>query len=252
MKTSKELPVKTRQKIRRILLTAAFILLPVTLYYFSPALSLQGAAAGVAAGSVLVFAGLFLSSLFAGRLFCGWACPMGGLQELTFRLRGRRVRRHRIRWIKYLIWGPWLLLLVFFILQAGGLHRAEFPYMTWHGISVTDLQGLIILLVVAGIFLLLAVTIGRRAGCHALCWIAPFMVVGRSIRNLLAWPALRLKAEQRRCTRCGSCTQACPMSIEVTELVQAGSLETQDCILCGTCADTCPRGVIRYTFSKGR
>jgi polyferredoxin len=244
--------MKTRQKIRKTLLTAAFILLPVTLYYFSPALSLQGAAAGVAAGSLLVFAGLFISSLFAGRLFCGWACPMGGLQELTFHLRGRPVRRRRIRWIKYLIWGPWLLLLVFFILQAGGLRRAEFPYMTWHGISVTDLQGLITLLVVTGIFFLLALTIGRRAGCHVLCWIAPFMVLGRSIRNLFAWPALQLKAEPERCGRCGRCAKACPMSIEVTELVQAGSLETQDCILCGTCADTCPKGVIRYSFGKGR
>jgi len=42
------------------------------------------------------------------------------------------------------------------------------------------------------------------------------------------------------------------MSIEVTDLVQAGSLETQDCILCGTCADTCPKGVIRYSFSEGK
>jgi ferredoxin-type protein NapH len=244
--------MKTRQKTRRGLLIAAFILLPVTLYYFSPALSLQGAASGVASGSVLVFAGLLVSALLVGRLFCGWACPMGGLQELTFRLRGRAVRRKRIRWIKYLVWGPWLLLLAFLVLRAGGYRRAEFPYMTWHGVSVADLQGLITLLVVAGIFFILALGIGRRAGCHVLCWIAPFMVLGRSLRNLAAWPALRLKAERERCTQCRSCAQACPMSIEVTDLVQAGRLETQDCILCGTCVDTCPKGVIRYSFSKGK
>jgi len=40
--------------------------------------------------------------------------------------------------------------------------------------------------------------------------------------------------------------------IEVTDLVQSGSLKTQDCILCGTCVDTCPKGVLRYSFSKGR
>lgn len=87
---------KTRQKIRRGLLIASLLLLPVTLYYFSPALSLQGATAGVASGSVLVFAGLFVSALFLGRAFCGWACPMGGLQELTARLRGRPVARRRL------------------------------------------------------------------------------------------------------------------------------------------------------------
>ena len=88
---------KTRQKIRRGLLVASLLLLPVTLYYFSPALSLQGATAGVASGSVLVFAGLFVSALFLGRAFCGWACPMGGLQELSARLRGRPVARRRSR-----------------------------------------------------------------------------------------------------------------------------------------------------------
>ena len=60
-----------RQKVRRGLLLASLSLLPVTLYYFSPALSLQGAAAGVASGSILVFAGLFVSALFLGRAFCG-------------------------------------------------------------------------------------------------------------------------------------------------------------------------------------
>ena len=87
---------KTRQKIRRGLLVASLLLLPVTLYYFSPALCLQGAASGVASGSVLVFAGLFVSALFLGRAFCGWACPMGVLQELTAPLRGRPVARRRL------------------------------------------------------------------------------------------------------------------------------------------------------------
>jgi len=243
---------KTRQKIRRGLLIASLLLLPVTLYYFSPALCLQGATAGVASGSVLVFAGLFVSALFLGRAFCGWACPMGGLQELTTRLRGRPVARRRIRWVKYLIWGPWFLLLVYFTLRAGGLRRAAFAYQTWYGISVVDLQGLIILLAVAAVFFVPALLVGRRASCHTLCWIAPFLIAGRSVRNFLAWPALRLAARPRACRHCGSCTRACPMSIDVQESVQAGGLETTDCILCGSCADACPQRVIRFSFSTGR
>jgi polyferredoxin len=74
---------KIRQRIRRELLTASLLLLPVTLFYFSPTLCLQGAVAGLASGSVLVFTGLFVSALLLGRAFCGWVCPMGGLQELA-------------------------------------------------------------------------------------------------------------------------------------------------------------------------
>ena len=40
--------MKTRQKVRRAAMIAAFALFPVTLYYFSPVISLQGIAGGAA------------------------------------------------------------------------------------------------------------------------------------------------------------------------------------------------------------
>jgi len=75
--------MKMRQKVRKVATIALVALFPVTLYYFSPALSLQGLASGVVTGSILVFALLFLSSLFLGRAFCGWACPAGGVPPVT-------------------------------------------------------------------------------------------------------------------------------------------------------------------------
>ena len=117
---------------------------------------------------------------------------------------------------------------------------------------MVDLQGLINLLAVAAVFFVPALLVGRRASCHTLCWIAPFLIAGRSVRNFQARPALRLAARPQACRRCGGCTRACPMSIDVQESVQAGGLETTDCILCGSCADACPQRVIRFSFSTGR
>ncbi|MBE3063832.1 MAG: 4Fe-4S binding protein, partial [Spirochaetes bacterium] len=214
-------------------------------------MSLGGTAFGIVAGSLLIFAVQFLSSLFVGRLFCGWACPVGGLQEAVDLLRGKPVNRRRISWIKWLVWAPWVASLAFFALRAGGFTRVEVFYQTWHGISVADLPSLIAYAAVVALFLVLSLTVGRRAGCHAVCWMAPFMVIGRKIRNVFAWPSLRLGAEMERCTRCGTCSAQCPMSIEVRELVEKRDLETSDCILRGTCVDVCPRGVIRNSFSAG-
>jgi ferredoxin-type protein NapH len=244
--------MKPRQKLRKGLIIGMFLLFPITLYYFSPVLFLEGAGVGLIGGSAIVFGLQFLSSLLLGRAFCGWVCPAGGLQEIAMNFRDRRVRRRRLRWIKYVIWAPWFGFFLFLLLQAGGIRQVDFLWRTQGGFSVSDLQSLIVYLSIVLIFVLLSATLGRRAGCHALCWMAPFMVIGRSIRNVLSWPSLRLTTQQENCIQCGSCTKACTMSIEVMELVQIGKVETRDCILCGSCVDACPKAVIHFAFSSGR
>jgi ferredoxin-type protein NapH len=244
--------MKNRQKLRKGLIIGMFLLFPVTIYYFSPVLILQGAALGLLSGSAAVFGLQFLSSLILGRAFCGWACPAGGLQEIAMNFRDRRVGRKRIRWIKFVIWLPWFLSFVFLLLQAGGIREVNPIWRTAKGVSVSDISSLIIYLLIVLLFVLLSATIGRRAGCHTICWMAPFMVIGRKIRNILTWPSLRLRVETQKCIQCGRCTKACPMSIEVMDLVQVDNLETQDCILCGSCVDVCPKDVIHFTFSSGR
>jgi polyferredoxin len=246
-----EVGMKSRQKIRMGLLVAACAFFPVTLYYFSPLLSLQGIASGVVSGSIMVFGLQFLASLVLGRAFCGWVCPAGGAQELVALVKGRKVNRKKIGRIKWATWTPWAVALVFFALRAGGVRTVDFTYQTWHGISVTDLPGLIAFASVVALFVILAVAIGRRAGCHTVCWMAPFMVIGRKIRNIFDWPALRLAVKKEQCRECGSCSRHCPMSIEVGELVREKNMETDDCILCGSCVDACPKNVIHYSFSSG-
>ena len=70
-----------RQRVRKGLLLVSFLLFPATLYWFSPALVLESAALGIAAGSLFVFGGLLVGSVFFGRAFCGWACPGAGVNE---------------------------------------------------------------------------------------------------------------------------------------------------------------------------
>lgn len=84
-----------------------------------------------------------------------------------------------------------------------------------------------------------------------ICWMAPFMMIGRWIRNRFAWPSLRLKANAATCTNCKQCTNSCPMSLDVNAMVQAEAMENSECILCGTCVDNCPTDTIRYSFSAG-
>jgi polyferredoxin len=251
----KQLP--TRQRIRKALLFVSLLLFPATLYYFSPALILQGASAGVINGSFIVFGLMFLSSLFVGRLWCGWACPAGALQEFGQPINNKRTPGGAFNWIKWAIWIPWIGLIAGLAIAAGGYHTVNPFYQLETGVTMAlpvDGEGppwFMIYYIIIVLFLGLAMVFGRRAGCHTICWMAPFMVIGRWFRNRVAWPSLRLKAKPDQCIDCKACTRDCPMSLDVNEMVRQASMENSECILCGNCVDSCPKDVISFSFSKG-
>jgi polyferredoxin len=227
------------------------VLFPITIFYFSPYLIIESASRGKINASFVVFASQFLVALFLGRLFCGWLCPSGGLQECCFAVNDNRARGGRADWIKYFIWVPWLGVIAAMVISAGGYREVDLLFHIDSGISLTDPFNYIIYIVVIVLFLALSFFAGRRAGCHYVCWMAPFMILGRKIRNVFKWPALRLKVDNVKCINCQTCTRNCPKSIDVHENVQAGSMEHAECILCGTCVDGCPQDVIEYSFSGG-
>ncbi len=247
-----------RQAVRRTVLLLSFIAFPVTMNYFSPYLIIDGAFNGIVNGSLIVFASMFVGSLLFGRVWCGWACPAAGLQEPLLKVNGRRVGR-KADLVKWLIWVPWVALIVFAVVRAGGYTSVDPLYGTVGGISLAGdasrpvIAAFAIYFIVVLTFFGLALAVGRRGGCHTICWMAPFMILGRGARNRLgAWPSLRLVADSSACTACGTCTHGCPMSIDVRSNVASGSMEHSECALCGACVDSCPRDVIRYSFSSGK
>jgi ferredoxin-type protein NapH len=247
----------TRQRIRKGLLLVSFLLFPVTLYYFSPVLILGGASEGVINGSFLAFSLMFVSSLFVGRLWCSWACPAGALQELATPVNNKRLPRGKVDWVKWAIWIPWIGLIAYLAIRAGGYHAVDPLYQIPGGATLaipTD-NGppwWMIYYIIVALFLVLALVLGRRAGCRTVCWMAPFMIIGRWLRNRVRWPALRLVAAPDKCTDCLTCTRECPMSLEVREMVKRADMEDAECILCGTCVDGCKQNAIHYSFSAGK
>lgn len=125
-----------RQKIRRALVIISFLLFPITIYYLSPYLIVMGALEGVITGSFIFFACMFLFALFFGRAFCGWVCPVGGLQDCLTLACDKKAKGGLRNLIKYFIWVPWLALIAFSALHAGGYKKIDFLYMTFHGISI--------------------------------------------------------------------------------------------------------------------
>ena len=242
----------SRQRMRLALIILSFILYPVTFAYVSCPIITEGAGLGIVTGGLVVFALLFLSSLVLARLWCGFLCPAGGLQEACNLALTRPLRTKKLDWLKYLVFMGIFGSLALAIWSAGGLKTVGLFYRTQNGISILAAGGIMMFLGPVMITLIFTLIFGKRGFCHTFCPIAVMLIIGRKIRNLFGWPALHLEAEKDDCIDCKKCSNKCPMSLDVSGMVRNDSMENAECILCACCVDTCPQGVIRYAWTAKR
>jgi polyferredoxin len=240
----------TRQKIRLSIVLIAFFLFPAIFYYMSPYLIIDASLKGIISGSFILFTLQFLSALIIGRAFCGWVCPAGGSQEAVMFVLKKRV--NKFNFIKWIIWTPWIVMIIFVGVKAGGYSSIDPTYQTEFGMSMTSVYSLITYLLVLSLITIPAFIIGRRSFCHHLCWMAPFMILGRKIRNLFHIPALQLNSISENCIHCHACTEKCPMSLEVEYMVKNKKMENSECILCLTCVDGCKSKAIKLEFKTNK
>ena len=189
---------------------------------------------------------LFISSLVLGRAYCGWICPASGIQDNIMQVNNRKITRGNI--IKWIIWIPWIATIIILAFKKGGYHKIDPFYQTVYGLSISDVSSLITYLFVLVLIVTPAFLIGRRTFCHSICWMAPFMILGRKINLLLKIPSLRLKSQSEKCISCHTCSTNCPMSLPVEQMVALKKMENSECILCGTCVDGCTSDAIGFCF----
>jgi polyferredoxin len=238
--------MKRRQKIRRGLILFSFFLFPAIYYYFSPYLIIDATSKNIINGSFIVFSLLFISAFIVGRGYCGWVCPGAGCQEAIATLRNNKVIKGKM--IKWIIWIPWIVSIIVVAVRKGGYQKVDLFYRTTYGLSINDVDSLIRYLIVLALIAVPAFVIGKRSFCHHICWMAPFMIIGGKIRDNINSPSLKLVVNKDNCKNCHTCTDNCPMSLPVEDMVQNSAMRNSDCILCGTCVDGCKQETIKYSF----
>ncbi len=219
--------------------------------------------------TILSFLGFYL---LLGKMFCGWVCPLGTVQELMGKL-GRRlgiqpkfIAPEQLGKVRPIKWFMLLALVLLFPLLAGlGVtphatgdafcqvcpSRILTTVMTgdWEqlAISTSDITSTmlgIIANLLFGFILLTALTYRQPfcRGCPLLAW--------NSLFQKFALMQL-VKREHARCEKCGVCHQACPMDIPEIWQKHGKQAYHEDCILCGRCAEFCPDdNVISLRFAK--
>lgn len=239
---------------RKLLLLIMFLLLPITLNYFSPYVIIDGLANSFLSAAFFAWLAMFVSSLFFGRAFCSYVCPYGGLQMVVDSALQKPLKK--IGWLKvvrYVLGILWIIpIAALFIINISGM-KVNFLYLTETFISVDNLIKLIGYYVIVFALMILPLLLGRRASCHYLCPMSILNVSGTSLRNILNLTSLRLTSTSEKCTGCKQCNKACPMSLDVMGMVNGNEMDNLDCILCGECCKACKSSVLqRKVCSRDR
>ena len=185
-----------------------------------------------------------LTALF-GRLWCGWACPLGLAQDIIARLRKHRPQRcetaNRVRFailtavLMALLLGSSLPFLVEPNTQLVRFATKAVSLLMRRSVSVS-LAALLLPL----IWVLLAL-VRPRFFCRFIC------PSGAVLSILSLHAPFRVRLTQNRCTECNACGSVCP-----TGAITNGRVSQSACINCFACIEVCPQGALWFGAVKGR
>lgn len=221
----------------------------------------------------------FLFVVFFARIFCGYICPVGTVEDVLadlrdgFCIKSIKVRPGStldgfLRVLKYVILfgltylfingvqvtaGGWILAAIIVTIVLGGIlvNRFWCKYICPAGaiVNTTRYWPMVILVTIIywGLNYWTSFSIG---------WIwlvAAYCLFGYLSEVLLrdTWlHVFRIVKEDDRCSHCGDCDRSCPYSLDISRC--GGRLNDVDCTLCGKCVNACRHkalgvGVIRKT-----
>ncbi len=169
---------------------------------------------------------LFLLTLVAGRVFCGYLCPVGAVQEIAYYAPvPKTVPRRKTAFA--------LVRAAFFVAFLVMAFALSASLLAWFGV-----RDFFYLSLTAGTFtfvvVLLVSTTLYRPFCRLVC---PYGL----LLSLAGWKSVLRLQRTGACIECKKCERACPTDEAKRTDGKA------ECYLCGRCTDACPvAGALQY------
>ncbi|MFA5865388.1 MAG: 4Fe-4S dicluster domain-containing protein [Phycisphaerae bacterium] len=214
-------------------------------------ISQHNLASGMMLGVVIAAATLFL-----GRFFCGWICPMGSCQHFAtylFKDDQKKIRYAKNAFtkyhlVKYIVLFVFLFSAFFGLVLSGWLDPISLitrfsvtvvipliNMFTHHGVSQTVAFNVSLL---TGIIFLAAFflnTLQPRFWCRTVC------PLGGLLSLFSLKPVFRMVRDEDTCIHCGLCREQCQGACEIDK-----DLISSQCLMCMNCIDICPVRAIEF------
>lgn len=186
----------------------------------------------------------FIGTLILGRIFCGYFCPLGALQE-WLRALGRKLGIKKdfelpagldkyLRYVKYFV----LAVIVYYSFYLGDLvFRNYDPYnaLMHFGIEFEEkIFGYAILALV-----LIGALFSKNLWCRYFCPLGAFFGLIRK------FSFLEIERDAKTCVSCNICDQRCPANLKIAT---AKTVDEADCISCGKCIGNCPEKSLSFAI----
>jgi NapH/MauN family ferredoxin-type protein len=186
--------------------------------------------------SFTLLAIVLIFTIFFGRVFCGYFCPLGALQEMI-RWIGRKMGIKKdvelpiivdkyVRYLKYVI----LVVILVLSYKLGDLvFRNYDPYNALMHLGnewEEKVYGYSILII-----LLIASLFTKSFWCRYFCPLGATLGVFKKLSSF------RLKRDKNTCVSCNHCNYVCPAGLDIAH---SDSVKSADCISCLNCVSGCP------------
>ena len=182
--------------------------------------------------SLVLFLGLIPLTYLFGKVWCGWICHFGALQEFIHKKSKwnfwKTAKAQKILFgvqtVVFVVWVAWLL-----IAQTSSVCRYD-PFVKIFNLHINGMVNYIVvgLLVVLSLFV-------DRPFCRSLCPIG--FVLGWVARlpfaNKLGIPDI--------CRGCEKCKNVCDKGCISGDKLQQHKIDVNGCIYCGECMSECPQ-----------
>ncbi len=208
-------------------ISAVFNIIPKTRFTFN--------------GSLIILGIMVVLSVFLGRFYCGWICPLGAIQELVYpkiKMKMPSAPDSVLKYLKYIV----LVVLLYVFWRTGNNLWDHFgPLKTLVRFNGTELAMFFLVLT-----LVLSIVIERPL-CRYVCPLgAIFALTSRMA-------ILKIRADAGTCMVCGKCTGGdCPMNgIEATNTItDLPKVNQSECIYCLQCQDLCQREALHVSIRR--